>query len=423
MGQAGFSPSVAMRDRTYAAVAVTFFLLALGMAAGKAILLGQRFDLVVSDGRFYYAYLPSVVIDGDLDLTNQISEHWGTDFRPELLENRTETGLVWNMYPIGLALTLLPGFLLGHVLALGSGGLIPADGYSWPYQLACLGIIELLVWRTIVRTDRLLTERLGVPVGPTVLGLVVLAVGTPYAYYACREPFMVPAVSAFWCMEVVAVSAAGHRGPGWFWPRLAFCGTMAVVCRPTNVHLVPVAAFGVVQAVLAAGLWRTITCLPLAGIAIVPIGFQLVTWRLLFGNWVHYSYGDLGFNWAHPALAATLFSSRHGLFFWSPVLLFAVAGLLLRARDPLVRCWSFAGILLWYANSAWQVWWFGDAFGARAFLELSGLFGIGLALAFSRFWDKPRLVGAFTVLVVVFNIFFMALYVTHRVPRDGYLLP
>lgn len=80
MGQAGFSPSVAMRDRTYAAVAVTFFLLALGMAAGKAILLGQRFDLVVSDGRFYYAYLPSVVIDGDLDLTNQISEHWGQTF-------------------------------------------------------------------------------------------------------------------------------------------------------------------------------------------------------------------------------------------------------------------------------------------------------------------------------------------------------
>lgn len=423
MKQTGSSPSAALRDPSYAAVAGLFFLLAVGMAIGKAIILDQRFDLAVSDGRYYYAYLPSVVIDGDLDFTNQISEKWGPDFRPELLENRAETGLVQNKYPIGFALSLLPGFLLGHLLAVVSNGLIPADGYTWPYQLACLALIELMVWRTLVRIDRLLTERLGVPGGPALLGLIVLAVGTPYAYYACREPFMVHAVSTFWCTEVVAIAAAEHRGPGWLWPRLAFCVAMAIVCRPTNVFLVPVMVLGVAQAVHAAGLRRTLVFLPLAGIAIVPIGLQLVTWRILSGDWVHYSYGEEGFNWAHSALSETLFSSRHGLFFWSPILLVAVAGLLLRARDPLVQCWSLGAVLLWYANSAWHCWWFGDAFGARSFLELSGLFGIGLALSFSYLSEKHRLAAVLTVLAILFNFALMALYVTHRIPRDGYLLP
>ena len=412
-----------MRHRIYMAVAGVFFLLAVLMAFGRAILRDQRFDLPMSDGRYYYAYLPSVVIDGDLDFANQVLEHWGPEFRAEVLENRTETGSVRNKYTIGLALTLLPGFLIGHVAAVFSGGTIPADGYSWPYQLGCLAIIELLVWRTLVRADRLMTERLRIPGRATLAGLLLLALGTHYAYYAFREPFMVHAVSAFWCMEVAAAAATGQRGPGWLWPRLAFFGAMAVVCRPTNIHLAPVAIYGVSQAVQAAGLRRSLILLPLAGTAIVPIGLQLLAWRLHSGSWIYYSYTGEGFNWTQPALWETLFSSRHGLFFWSPVLLIAVGALVLRGRDTLVRCWLLGAVLLWYANSAWHTWWFGDSFGGRAFLELSGLFGIGLGLTFDCLRHKPRLSGALITLTLVFNIVLTALYSTHRIPHDGYLLP
>jgi hypothetical protein len=421
MSLARFSPSTATRDQTYAGLAFAFFLVAVGLAAVKAASLGQPFDLAVSDGRFYYAYLPSVVIDGDLDFTNQITEHWGPDFRPELLERQTDNGLVQNKYPIGLALTLSPAFLLAHLVALGSMGIVTANGYSWPYQLACLALIELLVWRTLVRTDRLLRRQLNVPAGPALLGLIVLAIGTPYFYYASREPFMVHAASAFWCTEIVFIAAAASRGPAWFWPRLALCGAMAVVCRPTNVYLIPVAIAGVAHLIGGAGLRRSTIYLPLALLGLVPLGLQLMTWRLLDGHWVYYSYGGESFNWTHPALAQTLFSSRHGLFFWSPVLLIAVGGLLWRTRDTVVRCWLLGGVLLWYANSAWHCWWFGDAFGARAFLELSGLFGIGLGLAFAALRNTPKLAAAIAVSTVAFNLVFMALYIAHRLPRDGYL--
>src|SRR6516165_1047233 len=101
------------RHRCYALIAIAFFVAALASAAGKALWLGQPIDLVVSDGRFYYVYLSSFVIDGDLDFRNQIIEHWGPDFRPEFLEDRTPSGHITNIYPIGLALTILPGFLAG----------------------------------------------------------------------------------------------------------------------------------------------------------------------------------------------------------------------------------------------------------------------------------------------------------------------
>jgi hypothetical protein len=116
----------------------------------------------------------------------------------------------------------------------------------------------------------------------------------------------------------------------------------------------------------------------------------------------------------------TLFSSRHGLFFWSPVLLLAVGGLW-RTRDRLIRGWMLGGMMLWYANSAWHCWWFGDAFGARAFLELSGLFGTGLALSFACLSGRPRLTATIVVAAVTFNLILMALYISHAVSRDGYL--
>ena len=71
-----WAPSAQTQHRIYMAVAGVLFLPAVLMAFGRAILRDQRFDLPMSDGRYYYAYLPSVVIDGDLDFANQVLEHW-----------------------------------------------------------------------------------------------------------------------------------------------------------------------------------------------------------------------------------------------------------------------------------------------------------------------------------------------------------
>jgi hypothetical protein len=146
-----------------------------------------------------------------------------------LLHNRTPTGLIRNKYPIGLALTLLPAFLVGHALAVASGGWIATDGYSWLYQVACLGWVAFLLWRVLVRSDRIMTAALSVPPAPTLLGLAVLVLATPCGYYAWREPFMAHIASLFWCMEVAATASNPSPQPHSFSPWLAFGGTMAIV--------------------------------------------------------------------------------------------------------------------------------------------------------------------------------------------------
>jgi hypothetical protein len=161
--------------------------------------------------------------------------------------------------------------------------------------------------------------------------------------------------------------------------------------------------------------------LPLVTLGGVPIALQLYTWHQLFGQWIIFSYQGESFYWQHPALGQTLFSSRHGLFFWSPVLLLSVFALLQQLRKPLIWSWMMGAMLLWYANSAWNSWWFGDAFGARAFLELGSFFCVGFAF-FHRANDRhPRLILLIPLLALIFNFGLMFLYINRIISRSDYI--
>jgi hypothetical protein len=89
-------------------------------------------------------------------------------------------------------------------------------------------------------------------------------------------------------------------------------------------------------------------------------------------------------------------------------------------------CFTCAFLMLWYVNSCWWCWWFGEAFGGRAFLELAAMFVLGFALLFrelSRFAASARI--ALTGLVgvaLVYHYALMALYILNYIPRDNYLL-
>jgi hypothetical protein len=91
----------------------------------------------------------------------------------------------------------------------------------------------------------------------------------------------------------------------------------------------------------------------------------------------------------------------------------------------LLLCYLGSFLLLWYANSSWECWWFGDAFGGRAFLELGSFFVLGLAGAFeaartARPWPRRALV-AFVAAALVYQTVLMGLYIGHRIPRGDYL--
>lgn len=419
------------RGLLHALLALSLFILAIAAVSCK-----RQLDLVVSDARYYYVYLASVVVDGDLDFRNQMEQFWDTDAAPELDWPRTATGLVPNKYPVGVALTLAPSFLVAHALA--HLGFAPPDGYSIPYQILNLAFILFLTWLAALLSDDLLVRGFGLCPRLATLAIVLYWFGSPLLYYTFREPFMAHAISWFWVTLVVwlvwrlADPSLERSLALCLLPLLGLGCGMAVVTRATNaVILFPV----LIHLVLAVARTRWDRVLIGAGPVLlgglIPILAQGITWYVLHGRWLVYSYGNEGFDWMRPVLWQTLFSSRHGLFFWSPLLLGAMAGLgwLLRSRTQQRRLLLslVAGfLLLWYCNSAWWCWWFGDACGGRAFLELSLLFILGLAGScelIARASRRLRLTAVgLAGVAIAWNLVLLALYVLHRIPRDEALL-
>jgi hypothetical protein len=411
------------------------------MALGS-VMFKKQFNFVVSDGRGYYVYLPSLVIDGDLDFSNQMREHWGVDFKPELLEQRTPRGLVRNKYPAGMALTLTPSFLAAHALAMtghaltGSPSLAP-DGYSIPYQILNLLFIMALGAGSMMLIDRLLTSAFQLDARVTTAAVVIFWLGSHYLYYYFREPFMVHVVAGFWVNATIVLTwellsaVSQKRLSAWRLFLATIAGSMAIICRPTDIFLLPFAVYFVYRVIRAGFLSSLVRLLPLVAAGLAPLAVQMLVWKQLYGSLLCYSYEGETFHWARPAGWQTLFSSRHGLFFWSPLLLLSVAGVvwrLWRTRlkpEPLLVCFMASFLILWYCNSSWYCWWFGDAFGARAFLELSGLFVLGLAFTMEAVRRSGRITqrvfASFLVLALAYHFALMGLYVFQRIPRGDYL--
>src|ERR1044071_8094987 len=97
-----------------------------------------------ADAAYYYAYLPSLVLDGDLDFANQynVTQNW---YRL----GPTPLGRPGNVFGIGPAVFSLPAFVVGHGLAIAAGA--RRDGFSgwettpvlWASIAASLGALVI----------------------------------------------------------------------------------------------------------------------------------------------------------------------------------------------------------------------------------------------------------------------------------------
>src|SRR4029077_9988476 len=86
-------------------------------------------------------------------------------------------------------------------------------------------------------------------------------------------------------------------------------------------------------------------------------------------------------NWLFPYFFSVLFSSNHGLFSWTPILVLAIAGLFLFCRrQPLIGVPFVAGFLAFYLFISCYPDWAGiSSYGNRFFISLSSFFILGLA--------------------------------------------
>ena len=420
------------RLTVYSGLGLLFF--CLSFARSSVI---QQGNFIVSDGQGYYLYLPTILIGGNFDFASQVQKHPETTY--DFKRDQEKRGLHENKYPLGFALTLSPSFLFAHLVSktiwvlTGWRGVQP-DGYSWFYQIFCLiwimflGILSLLISERLVRTHFQIDTRIAA------LAALLYWVGTNYTYYYFREPFMVHVVSSFWVtLSIFAIYRLGVQAnqiklQSWSMMLAVFSTSMALICRPTNIFLV---SFWVVLLfqVFVNRAWRPFaSVLPAGLLGVFPAALQMLYWNYTRGQALYYSYGKEGFHWLRPSLWLTLFSWRFGIFLGTPLLLLVLLGVYWRLKyDPSRKdwlLWGFLGafVLLWYFNSSWYGWWFGDSFGARAFIELSSFYVVGLAFALDfirRLSSRSQLMYAmWIILCILYNCLTMLFYIVHWIPRS-----
>ncbi|NTW04131.1 MAG: hypothetical protein HGA19_23145, partial [Oscillochloris sp.] len=145
---------------------------------------------IYSDGKGYFAYLRSMIIDHDLSFINEYQVLWGNNPWHGL----TATGLAPNPWSIGPALIWMPLYSLTHALLQVIPTPWPTDGFSAPYVLAVTLTTAISTLLLQVITYRI-CRRWVLP-GPAVMATYTLVLGSTLLYYSMRSGSFAHALSA-----------------------------------------------------------------------------------------------------------------------------------------------------------------------------------------------------------------------------------
>jgi len=354
-----------------------------------------------ADAAYYYAYLPSLVLDRDLDFTNQyrVTQNW---YRL----GPTPLGRPGNVFGIGPAVFALPAFLAGHGLAAIFGA--RGDGFSrWETALVLWTSIPFALGAMVLAV-RLARRRVG-SLAAGYAGAVVAAVAGPMLYYAVRQPgYAHPCAALFATLLIERWDASYDAAPRSrrTWIVLGAAAGAAALARPQLAVwalLLPVAALDDLRRRGAASLGRLASrwALGAAAGALVFLP-QLLAWKALYGAWYVVPQGPGFLRWDAPAWSETLFSSRNGLFPWAPLYAPMAIGVVVLARRgvrlPLALLLGLFGQAL-VNGAAWD-WWAGGSFGGRRFDSCYAVFAVGgaaLIAAGARVVAQRRLVAGVLV--------------------------
>ena len=400
---------------------------------------------VRGDGVGYYAYIRSLLIEHDLDFSND----WRAGNESFVMgrvradgtiapTQYTRTGHLDNHFAVGASMLWAPFIVPVHgaMLSLQKFGVsVRANGLSRPYVLAMALATALYgfagLWLAFRLACAYYEERWAF------LATVGIWFGTSLLVYMYFNPSWSHAHSVF----VVALFL-------WYWRRTRSDRTLAqwvilgllsglmldVYYLNIAVLLIPLLEslwqygrfwqrpdrdWGAIGRLLKA---NVVYCLAVV-VAFLP---TLITRKIIFGNPFDFGYSK---EWsARPALLQVLFSSDHGLLTWTPILIFAMLGLVFfLKRDKEFAVGLLLSSLAFYILVSFHTNWDGlSSFGNRFFVSLTPFFILGLTATIAKFADTLKnahrawtVASSLTVLLVLWNLAFIFQWGMHMVPARG----
>jgi hypothetical protein len=369
---------------------------------------GQR--IRGSDSIGYYVYLPSVFMDGDLDLADDFRALGEMD-----IVYPTPSGRAGNIFSVGPALLWTPWFALGHLVAHITGN--PTDGFSSPYQFLVYCGNTLYVVIGLLLTVRLLKSFDLSPSAALVATLSVLF-ATQLTYYILPKSATSHGVS----FATMAALLFMMRRDGITW-RSGVFGGLAVLVRWQNVLLLPLlaAAAHVDRHGLRATKEQILSYWPFALTVVIIFVPQMTAWQLIYGQPFLVPQTEGYFDPTRVPVLQVLFSVRHGLVTWHPWWLFAGIGLACLVRDGIWR-WAILGCVVsqTFVNAMVEDWWGNWAFGQRRFLNLLPALAIGFGYIYAKVSpDRKTIVIAALVVLGLWNQAFINQYQRALIPRNN----
>lgn len=380
-----------------------------------------------SDEIEYFAYLPSLTFDHDLEFGNEYQYFYDRNpgglalFKGTFLDKREpDTGRHINFGPVGSALLWSPFYLAAHagVLALRAAGVrLDADGLSAPYVAAICYASAIYGFLGLLLIHDALRRFGGFADEAAAWSVAALWLGTPVLYYMTLAPGFSHAPSLFAVSLLVWLwlrARAAGGGSLAQWIAMGAAGGLAGLIREQD------ALFLVVPAAWA--LWEglrrgkvAVAAQRLGGLGVtaflvfVP---QLLVYEVLTGRFRPSRMVSGKVDTTSPHFLQVLFDPGHGLFIWAPLLLIAFVGLvhaILRRRDPAAALLTLGFLLQVWINGSLYTWTQGGAFGSRRFISATAPLAWGLAWAASVLAQRlgRRAVAAALVLFVWWNVSLM----------------
>jgi hypothetical protein len=345
--------------------------------AALLVLVALTFKPVVeNDGVGYYAYLHTVIVDHDLNFTDEYAALAGANitYYAPLFQVRSANGRLADFFPAGPALLATPAYLVA--LAVQPRG-EPQYGppFSWAFTLASLfyGLLALFI------SFRIASSVAGR--GAALIGTAGVALATPFVYYLLYEPSYSHTFSAF------TVSAYVYAWWRWRDRRSAVgwlvLGLLGGLMGLTRFQDGPLLLIGLLDRPR-----RPWFLLPFAAGVLVGFAPQLAIDQYLYGSLLPSRPPGQGLDFFPGHYLQVLFSSQHGLFVWTPIALLAVAGFAL-IRDRRLQLAFILALLIELAISGSAPDWNGDfSFGQRRFVALTPFLAIGLAAFAARVGER-----------------------------------
>ena len=401
------------------------------------------------DGVGYYAMARAPLVQHNLDFRPD----WyagNTSFRLTKIDpvtnqiypgEFTDTGHINNHFSIGPAILWSPFLIPVHAgvkLARALGSHVSGDGFSAPYRFAISLATALYGFLGLWLSYRL--ARKYVPDYWAFLATIAIWFSSSLPVYMYFNPSWSHAHSAFtvalflWYWDLTRASRSWQQ-----WIVLGLLGALMMNVYYVNAAVLFIPLLESIGRYLRAAQtkdWPQFGNLFVQNFTFalcVIAGFlpTLLTKKAIYGGYLKFGYKEQWF-WNSPAILKVAFSSDHGLFSWTPVLLLAIIGLFFLSRiDRALASYLLVVFALYlYTIGCYESWDGISSFGNRFFVSLTPIFILGLAALFDAIaralsatgaGERPATILAriATAALILWNLGLIFQWGTHLIPARG----